>query len=213
MKIIGILNEKGGVGKSTLTINIGKYLQMLGYKVLVLDTDVQASALSWHAASEGAVLPVYASTAATLKKDIDNISDGYDYVIIDGAGRLDDNKATIAALKWADMVLIPIKPSSFDKWSAPNIFLLIDEVQLWREKNPLKFSLVLNECKTNTRSMRKTEAVCREREMPLFRSRTFDREDYITCLEDGLTVFDINPDGKAANEIREITTELLEFIK
>jgi cellulose biosynthesis protein BcsQ len=93
------------------------------------------------------------------------------------------------------------------------MFPLINEVQLWRENNPLKFSLILNECKINTLSMRKTESYCREKKIQLFNSRTFDREDYVTCLEDGLTVFDINPTGKAANEIREITNELLEFIK
>lgn len=213
MKIIAILNQKGGTGKTTLTINIGRCLQILGHKVLVIDTDPQANGLTWHAASQGSVLPVFGITTPTLKKDIDNISDGYDYIIIDGAGNLDDNKPTLAALMCADMVLIPMKASSFDKWSTLDIFPLIEQVQILRPQNLLKFSLILNECKVKTRSMRKTELECRERELPLFNSRTFDREDYITCLEQGLTVLDTSPLDKAANEIREITKELLEFIQ
>lgn len=210
--IIGILNQKGGVGKTTLATNIGKCLQLMGHKVLVIDTDHQYSALKWHAASEGKNLPVIGITGATIKKDVASISSGYDYIIIDGAGRLDNNKPTIGALMCADIVLLPIKPSSFDKSSTSEMLSLIDEVQLMRDI-PLRFSLILNECKINTLSMRTTEEECKERDLPLFKSRTFDREDYINCLGAGLTVLDAYPSGKAAKEIREITNELLEFIK
>lgn len=42
-EIISILNHKGGTGKTTTTANLGKALSMIGYFVLLVDTDAQAN--------------------------------------------------------------------------------------------------------------------------------------------------------------------------
>lgn len=211
--IIAILNQKGGVGKSTLAIMLARSLQLMGNKVLLIDSDVQRTALHWHAASGGKILPVLGITNPTIDKDIFSICKGYDFVIVDGAGKISSD-LTAPTLMCCDVLLMPIKPSPCDKWSTPDMFPLIERVQKLRGEGAMRFSLVLMMCRANTRSMRRTEEECESKNINLFKSRTYWREDYYDeCLDEGLTPLDTKPRSKAAAEIKEITTELLEFIK
>lgn len=126
MKVIAILNQKGGVGKTTLSINIARALQKGEFNVVLVDADPQGSARDWNDANDGKVLPVLGLDRKSLPADIKNIT-GFDFAIVDGAPQT--KELAIAAIKAADVVLIPVQPSSLDIWATNDLLSLIQERQ------------------------------------------------------------------------------------
>lgn len=126
MKIIAILNQKGGVGKTTLATNIAYKLYLDQEKVLLIDSDPQGSARDWHAAGNNEI-PVIGLDRPTLNKDIIKIASGFDWVIIDGVPQL--TNMAISAIKCADLILIPVQPSPYDIWASSELVEIIKERQ------------------------------------------------------------------------------------
>ena len=83
--IISILNEKGGVGKTTLAINLARAFKLYGFKTLLVDSDRQGSSRDWHENGDGEMLEVIGLDRPTLDKDIQKFKKSYDVIFIDGA--------------------------------------------------------------------------------------------------------------------------------
>ena len=126
MKIIAILNQKGGVGKTTLATNIVCKLHLDREKVLLIDSDPQGSARDWHAAGNSDI-PVIGLDRPTLDKDITKIANQFDWVLIDGAPQLTD--MAISSIKCADLIIIPVQPSPYDIWASEALVDIIKQRQ------------------------------------------------------------------------------------
>jgi chromosome partitioning protein len=147
--VIIIGSQKGGVGKSTIAINLCTVLAHQGKDVILVDSDRQSSSSNWaEDRSENPDLPKvnfvqkYDNLRATLK----DLNNRYEYVIVDPAGR--DSKELRTGLVAANILLMPVRPSQFDLDTIPTMQEMVAEVR--EELNPeLKFKAVLSMAATN----------------------------------------------------------------
>jgi chromosome partitioning protein len=208
--IVSILNQKGGAGKTTISVNLARALQQENNKVLLVDSDPQGSTRDWHAAGNGELLNVVGLDRATLDKDIKAVKNGYDWVLIDGAPQLAE--MAIAAIKCSDIVLIPVQPSPYDIWAAEDIVDVVKARQQIANGIP-KAAFIISRQIPNTTLGKEVREALGGYELPVFTQGTFQRIIYAKTAAIGSTVLDMESNNEAANEIRAIAKELVEFAK
>lgn len=207
-QVIAVLNQKGGSGKTTIAINLAHALKLAGSKVLLVDSDPQGSARDWNEANQGQVLPVVGLDRETLPTDLAAISGGYDYVVIDGAPQI--AKLAAAAIKCADLVLIPVQPSPFDIWATADLVELIKTRQTITEGKPLA-AFVISRAIKHTKLSQEVNEALEGYELPILEQGTSQRVIYPTVASTGQTVFSElgNP---AIAEIEALAQEVLELL-
>lgn len=208
-KIIAVLNQKGGAGKTTLSTNLARALQLGGYKVLLVDSDPQGSARDWNAAGNGELLPVIGLDRPTLAKDIQAIRDNQDWIIIDGAPQIAE--LAVAAIKCADLILIPVQPSPYDVWACEDLVDIIKTRQEVANGKP-KAAFVISRVIKNTQLSKEIGEALEGYGLPVFKHFTSQRVIFPKSAATGLTVMDADESGEAAAEIRAIAQELKEFL-
>ncbi len=145
--IVSFLNQKGGVGKTTLAIHVADALSRRNKRVLLVDADPQGSALDWAAARQKAPLfPVAGLPRASIHKELPTLAHGYDVVIIDGPPRVYD--VARSAIMASDLVLVPVQPSPYDVWAAKEIIDLVHEATVFKPN--LKSAFAINRKIVNT---------------------------------------------------------------
>jgi chromosome partitioning protein len=204
MPVVALLNQKGGVGKTSLAINLAHAFQEDGAKVLLVDADPQGSARDWHEANGGELLNVVGLDRETLDRDLKAIRGGYDWILIDGAPQI--AKLSAVAVKVADLVLIPVQPSPFDVWACADLVEMIDARQEVTEGKPQAFFVVSRAIK-NTKLGDEVGAALESYGFPVFQAGTTQRVIYPTAASEGKTVLATFP-----QEINAIKDELKEVL-
>ncbi|MCZ2158920.1 AAA family ATPase [Bartonella sp. 220] len=208
--IIGLLNQKGGVGKTTLSVNLAASFARAGARVLLIDGDPQGSALDWAAAREGAPLfSVVGLPRATIHKEITQIGHTYDYIVIDGPPRVTD--LARSALMASDVVLIPVQPSPYDIWAADGIVKLIDEARVYKEN--LKSAFVINRRIVNTAIGRDVGEALGGYPVHVLSASVAQRVIFAEAAAQGKAVYEVDQQGPAAAEIEAVAVEIKEFVQ
>ena len=205
--IVGILSQKGGVGKSTISINLAATLASRGKRVLLIDADPQGSAMAWSSAREGDPLfPVIGMAKPTLHKDLPEVARDYDHVIIDGAPRVNDlGRAAIIA---SDLVVIPVQPSPYDVWAAAETVQLVREAQQF--KPSLKAVFVINRKIANTAIGRDVVgALAQFDDVPVLGTALTQRVVYAESAGAGLSVAEAAPGSEGAREVERLAAEIV----
>jgi chromosome partitioning protein len=189
--IITVQNQKGGVGKTTLAVNIS-YILSLKQRVLLLDSDPQGSARDWAAARNGQPpFAVIALDRPTIHRDLPAMASDYDHVIA------------------ADLIVIPVQPSPYDVWAAQEVLNLIQEASLFKET--LKSLFVINRKIVNTAIGRDVVTALTGLGTAVAKSQICQRVAFAESAATGQTVLETEPKGQAAKEIKALVKELLSY--
>src|SRR3954468_14700245 len=142
--IVSFLNQKGGVGKTTLAVHTAAAFAMRGRKVLLIDADPQHSALDWAAAREESKHePLFTTVGLptpTIHKEITRLGEPYDVVVIDGPPRVTD--LARSAIMASDLVLVPVQPSPYDVWACHEVVSLLKDAGIY--KAALRYGFTIN---------------------------------------------------------------------
>lgn len=206
--IYAFLNQKGGVGKTTLSLHVAGALARSKNRVLLVDADPQQSAMKWSAVRTGPVsFSVIGMAKATLHKEIASLGADYDHVVIDGPPRVTELARSI--ILSADVVVIPVQPSPFDVWAAAETADLVKEARLYKEN--LKAVIAINRKIVNTAIGRDVREALASLELPILAADVSQRVGFAEAVASGQTVLDTDPDGLAAREVISLVRELVKL--
>ncbi|HRD68245.1 MAG TPA: AAA family ATPase [Candidatus Competibacter sp.] len=212
MSIILIGGEKGGTGKTTLAVNLAALRALQGRDVLLIDTDVQASASYWaQSRDEAQTRPRIACIqkfGKGLPTEVRDLARRYQDLIIDAGGR--DSVELRSSLVVAERVFIPIQPSQFDIWTLGRMDDLVRTAQGFNAE--LRASVVISRASTNPSVNEAAEArtlLADFEHLRLANAIIRDRIAYRKAARDGLSVDELKPgDPKAIEEMRALFREV-----
>ena len=209
MKVIAVLNQKGGSGKTTIATHLARALQLQGSSVLLVDSDKQGSARDWSAVNESNPVTVIGLDRPTLDRDLKNISDK-DFVVIDGSPQATD--LAVSAIKAADFVLIPVQPSPYDIWASSDLVDLVKQ-RIEMTDNKLKSAFVVSRAIKNTKIGSEVSEVLIEYGLPVLNAKIVQRIAYPNSAAIGKTVFETeSKTSDAVAEMNALATEVKSYL-
>ena len=206
--VIAVANQKGGVGKTTLAMNMAAGLTRRG-SCIVVDADPQRSATMWTELSDS--LREFSAKVVPaedeIKKQIKQLQTKFDYIVIDCPPEIKSD-STMSAIEISQVLLIPLLPSPMDLWASTRIEELIKRVQ--RVNPTISAFVVLNQIEPRSAMSRGMGEALQEINIPVLHHRLSRRASYRTAALEGCSVYDLGYRGQVASEeIDNIIDEVL----
>lgn len=213
--IVTVGNTKGGVGKTTLAVNLAIARALAGRDVWLIDGDRQGTAqtaISIRADNDiqpGISCATYPDGKA-LRAQVQQQASKFDDIIIDAGGR--DSSALRAALVLSDVLIVPFQPRSYDVWALNDIAALVDEARSVRDN--LRAVAVLNCADPGEHSTDNTDAAAAVADVPQFEYLATPirrRKAFANAAGAGLSVLEFKPqDKKAMTELSALVFALFD---
>ncbi|MGB5735701.1 MAG: ParA family partition ATPase [Thiohalocapsa sp.] len=208
MSIIVVVGNKGGTGKTTLSLNLAAGLSHRS-SVVIVDADPQQSAYQWRLVGpEDSGLPAVVAAAYGLEKTVTALRATHEHVVIDCPPSIKATQ-TEQALRLADHALIPVQPSPMDLWATTHIARVIDKL---RAENPrLRTLIVMSQMEPRTTLSRLMPDAVAELDLPVAATALRRRSIHRHCVLEGRSVFQAGRRGEAAAaEINDLIGEMFD---
>jgi len=204
--VVTVASTKGGVGKSTIAVNLAVEAARDGKRVLLVDSDIQGSSIGFRAAREKDDIKAMSIITSTLHRDLGDFKN-FDCIIVDVGGR--DTGVFRSALLAADIVIVPVLPSQYDIWAAADN---VENIRLARVVKEIKsfflFNQVIQGTKISGEATAALEEIIGEDGIKLMESQLVSRVAYKNSISKGLGVSEYEPNGKAAAEMHTLYEEI-----
>ena len=215
-KIISIGNQKGGSGKTTTTIHLASSFTRLGYKVLVIDADVQRTAYRWAMAKafkfDTIPLEINLQTGKYSQNILSLIKlhyKNYNFILIDCPPAA-ESEITYSSLLMSDLVIIPVVCTPPDLWATITIRSTVDRAKIINKN--LKSFILINRYQPKLIVVGKILEKIEELKIPLFNVKVGQRTAFVESAAQGTTVFELK-DKLAIEEIESLTNEIFKVLK
>lgn len=214
-KVIGVIQVKGGAGRSTLATNLAGELSKVGKTVLIDGDMPQGTSASWFAVRQQAaatndlVSKLTTDTASTHKELVTKIErhQDADFIVLDGPPRIAE--MTRAALVLSDLCLVPVGASVAEIWATADVLEIVEQAKKVR---PVDVRMIWTRHRAHTKLAKElTTLATAELALPIMKTALALRVAYPEALGSGLTVAEM-PDANAKTEVRELVAEVCEII-
>jgi len=201
MKTLGVIAQKGGTGKTTLSVHLAVQATLDGLRVLLLDMDPQASATAWWKRRRDERPELVQARGEELPRIIEQArAQAYHLVIADTAPHSSADSSTCARL--SDHVLIPTRPAILDLDAIGATTTIVNEVRA-------SCAIVLNACPPpklfgEPHIVREAREALKHYGLPVSEVAISQRAALSHALIDGRAVAEFDADGKAAREITRL---------
>lgn len=215
-RVVAVFNQKGGCGKTTVSMQLAGTLGLRGNRVLVIDLDEQGTATRWASqATDSMPFPASISNLAAMGgkmyREVRAQIENYDFIVIDCPPAVHSPSPSSAMLV-ADLALIPIVPAPADMWAAIAAKQLALAAQTTNEG--LRVRLVPNMVQQNTTLARDTLGVLAEDEdFPLTKQWLGSRAAYRECQLLGATVHRVPRARQAVSEVDALVDETIKLLQ
>jgi chromosome partitioning protein len=208
--IIALVNQKGGVGKTTLATHLAGEFAFAGRTVVVIDADPQGSALDWAQIRAQSALPrcfgVMGLARETIHQEVPELAKTVDDIVIDGPPRV--TALARSAILAAEVVLIPVQPSPYDVWASAEVVSMVTEALIF--KPTLRAAFVVNRAVVRTVIGREVRGAVVRHGLSVLQRGVSQRVVFAESAATGRLVREIDPRSAATREIEALASELLE---